>query len=165
MRSAEIFVDVTSIAVSTLRTDTEGMLIATVLKTIVGLAQGTCSTMTSQTLLVDLRTIFARVVAVTETDVLGVIVHQWMTHCMGGTGTGGTRIVCRYQSLQVEHFGEARDGQIVEGDGISPHSDQRGCLRETQLIEIDLQGKGLMMEDVRSIGVTSSSLLFDDRRV
>ena len=83
----------TSITVSTLGTDTQRILIATMLKTIVGLAQGTCSTMTSQTLLVDLRTIFARVVAVTETDVLGVIVHQWMTHCMGGTGLGGTRIV------------------------------------------------------------------------
>ena len=155
----------TAITVSTLGTDTQRMLIATVLKTIVGLAQGTDSTMTSQTLFIDLCTILARVVAGTETDVLREIVHQWMTHCMGGTGLGGTRIVGRCQSFQVEHFGEARDGQIVEGDGISPHSDQQGCLRATQLIEIDLQGIGMMVEDVRSIGVSISSLSFGDRRM
>ena len=88
-----IVVKLTSIAVSTRWTDTEGMLIATMLEAIVGLAQGTSSTMPSQTLLVDLCTIFARVVAVTETDVLGMIVHQCMTHCVGWTGVGGTRIV------------------------------------------------------------------------
>ena len=51
----------------------------------------------------------------------------------------------------MEHFGEAKHGQIVEHDGILPHCDEGECRLVIALVSNDGNSIGVRMEDVCSI--------------
>jgi hypothetical protein len=105
------------------------------------------------------------VVVRTDTDVSRLVIHQWMTFCIRMTRMTGTGVGRVVHTLQMQHFGETRDRQIIEVDGILPHCDQCRSRRAMQLIKIDLKGIGMVMEDGGSIEVSISSLLLIDRRM